>query len=51
MARHAPESVSAYIFKRTCAGRQQRVRLVGDLPLYISCRMPCADHMADQAAT
>ena len=30
--------------------RQQRVRLVGDLPLYISCRMPCADHMADQAA-
>lgn len=24
MARHAPESVSAYIFKRTCAGRQQR---------------------------
>ena len=30
--------------------RQQRVRLVGDLPLYISCRMPCTDHMADQAA-
>ena len=30
--------------------RQQRVKLVRDLPLYISCRMPCADHMADQAA-
>ena len=28
----------------------RRVRLVGDLPLHISCRMPCADHMADQAA-
>ena len=24
--------------------------LWGVLPLYISCRMPCADHMADQAA-
>ncbi len=31
MARHAPESVSAYIFKRTCAGRQQRECIMNGL--------------------
>ena len=31
-------------------GDSSVLRLVGVLPLYISCRMPCADHMADQAA-